>query len=334
MPQLTNSLSPQTRRRHPLRTALLLALAGLFLAALNYRTIADSLALFNYRPPAGISSLVDQTTMTPLARKILYVNHPELDNKSAFGNKCPSGTSEKTIVLGCYHGDQQGIFLLSVSDPRLNGVEDVTSAHEMLHAAYDRLSSNERIRIDAMLQDYYAHDLHDQRILDTIAAYRKSEPNDVVNEMHSIFGTEVAILPAGLQQYYQRYFTDRAQIVKYAEAYQAEFTSRQTVVKQDDAQLAVMRTQITSQQADLKTRNAAIASAQRVLLDERGTNTDAYNAAVPGYNKQVDDYNAEVQAVKTLIENYNGLVVSRNNIVLEETKLVNELNSTATPINH
>lgn len=335
MQLLTNNQTPTVKRRRTKQLGLLLVLlAALLTAAFNYQNIADWVALRNYLPPAAVSSLATQTTMTPLARKIFYVNHPVLDAKAVFGNKCPNGEREKTIVLGCYRGNQNGIFLLDVSDPRLSGVEDVTAAHELLHAAYDRLSPKERSRIDALLQDYFKRDLRDQRILDTIASYRKTEPNDVVNEMHSIFATEVATLPTELEQYYKRYFTNRAKIVSYAVAYQAEFTSRQTAVKLADEQLASIKAQITSRQADLKTRNTTIISTQKTLLAERSRNTTVYNAAVPGYNKMVDDYNVEVQAVKILIESYNDLVVSRNKIVLEQAKLVNELNATASPINH
>jgi len=335
MQQPTNNQPPTLKRRRAKQLGLLLVLlVAVLTTASNYQNIADWLPLRNYQPPAAISSLADQTTMTPLARKIFYVNHPALDAKTVFGNECPNGQREKTIVLGCYRGNQHGIFLLNVTDPRLGGVEDVTAAHEMLHAAYDRLSSNERSRVDGLLQDYFAHDLHDQRIIDTVASYRKSEPNDVVNEMHSIFGTEVANLPAGLDQYYQRYFTNRAQIVSHADAYQVEFTSRQAAVQRADDQLSALKSRITSGKADLNTRNAVIVSTQKTLLAERTNNTAAYNAAVPGYNKMVDDYNAEVQVVKSLIETHNDLVISRNKIVLEEAQLVNELNSTATPINH
>ena len=142
-------------------------------------------------------------------------------------------------MLGCYHSGQSGIFVLDVTDSRLDGVEQVTAAHEMLHAAYDRLSRSERSKVDAMLEDYYKNDLKDQRIVETINAYKKSEPKDVVNEMHSIFATEIASLPAPLEKYYQRYFTDRGQIVANAERYKSEFTSRQEAIVGYDAQLRI-----------------------------------------------------------------------------------------------
>src|SRR5262249_17898052 len=123
-------------------------------------------------------------------------NHPEIDTKNNFSSNCPNNGGEKTVILGCYHPDQNGIFVLGVSDPRLDGVMQVTAAHEMLHAEYDRLNSKDRSYVNGLLMDYYEHDLHDQRIQDVIAAYKLSEPNDVVNEMHAVFGTEIAKLPA------------------------------------------------------------------------------------------------------------------------------------------
>ncbi|HSX45681.1 MAG TPA: hypothetical protein VLG27_01595 [Candidatus Saccharimonadia bacterium] len=307
-------------------------LAALGTAAANRQNIYDWMALRNYQVPGYVAGLAAQDTMTASARKIFYVNHPAIDNKTTFADVCPSGTREQTIVLGCYHGGQGGIYLLQVSDPRLDGVEQVTAAHEMLHAAYDRLSSSDKQKVDAMLLDYYDNDLHNQRIRDTIAAYKKTEPNDVVNEMHSVFGTEVASLPSGLEQYYKRYFTDRAQVAAFAAQYQAEFTSRQTAVQQDDRQLTALKSQIDSQEADLKSRQSQIDSAQSQLLAERDGNTSAYNAAVPGFNAQVDAYNAEVGQVQALISQFNQLVAARNAVAFEEDQLVNALSNNVAPI--
>ncbi len=83
----------------------------------------------------------------------------------------------------------------------------------MLHAAYNRLNSADKSRIDNSLQKYYQHTLTDQRIKNIIAAYKKTEPNDLVNEMHSIFGTEVAELPPELETYYKQYFSNRSVVV-------------------------------------------------------------------------------------------------------------------------
>ncbi len=313
---------------------LVLWLGLLGWAVFNRQNIFDWWQLQHYQAPVAVSELAVQDTLTDYAHKVFYVNHPSIDDKTTFASKCPNNGGEQTIVLGCYHGDQAGIFLLSVSDPRLNGVEQVTAAHEMLHAAYDRLSGSNRKQVDAWLMDYYQHSLHDKRILDTIAAYKKSEPNDWVNEMHSVFGTEIAGLPQNLETYYQRYFTDRSQVTKFAANYQAEFTSRQAAVARDDAQLARLKAQITALEADLKGRQAQINSEQDRLVELRNSNNiRAYNAGVPAYNQSVDAYNVEVNELQTLIDQYNQLVTSRNATALEQNQLVKELTTKVAPIN-
>lgn len=304
-------------------------------AALNRQNIFDWWQLEHYQAPAAVSQLAAQDTLTNYAHKVFYVNRPSLDDKTTFASVCPNNGGEQTIVLGCYHSSQAGIFLLNVSDPRLNGVEQVTAAHEMLHAAYDRLSSSERHKVDGWLMDYYQHGLHDQRVLDTIAAYQKSEPNDWVNEMHSVFGTEVASLPSNLETYYQRYFTDRSQVTTYVANYQAEFTSRQAAVARDDAQLATLKAQIASTEADLQAKQTAINNEQSRLMGlKTSQDIEAYNAGVPAYNQRVDTYNTEVNALQAMIDQYNQLVASRNAIALEQNQLVKELTTNVAPINH
>ena len=300
-------------------------------AVANRQNLLDWVQLRDYTAPAAIAALADQDSMTPYGRKIFYVNHPAIDSKDSFFNLCPSG-GEKTIVLGCYHSDQRGIFLLSVNDPRLDGVTQVTAAHEMLHGAYDRLSGADRQEVDAMLLDYYRHGLKDPRILSTIDAYKQSEPDDVVNEMHSVFGSEVSSLPAPLEQYYKRYFTNRAQVAGFANQYEAEFTSRQTIVQRDDKQLDSLKAQISSAEADLKAMQAQLTSQQSQLIHLRASgNVAAYNAGVPIYNNMIDTYNAEVDSVKALIDQFNQLVNERNAVAFEEDQLINALSQQSVP---
>ena len=329
-------MPPAQSRPCPLHLKALLLTFGwlclLVLAAANRQNILDWWKLHNYTAPAAVAQIAAQDTMTGYARKVFYVNQPAIEDKTQF-TQCPIG-DEKTIVLGCYKGGQNGIYVLSVSDPRLNGVEQVTAAHEMLHAAYDRLSTSERSKVDAMLTEYYQHDLSDERIKATIDEYKQSEPNDVVNEMHSIFGTEVASLPAPLEQYYTRYFTNRQAVTNYASDYQAEFTSRADAVKADDARLAAMKQQIETKQAALKTQRASLEAQSAQMQAERSSgNIGAYNAAVPGYNASVNSYNAGVDALQLLVDQYNQLVSERNALAVETQQLSNELNVQASPIN-
>lgn len=327
MPPSANNPKPKKSFGSLLRLIFILAIiAGLFL---NRQNLFDWYKLRNYTAPASVAQLATDDAMTPLGRKIFYVNHPVVNDKASFLAVCPNNGGEKTIILGCYHSWQAGVYVLAVTDPLLNGVEQVTSAHEMLHAAYDRLSPSERNKVNGWLMNYYHNDLKDDRIKKIIDAYKQSEPKDVVNEMHSVFGTEIAQLPAPLEAYYKQYFTNRQQVTTYSAAYQAVFTSRQNTVKNDDARLASLKTQIEDIKAQLKDQYKQIIDRQEQLQALRNSNqTASYNAQVPAYNQEVENYNSEVRQLQSLVNQYNQLVAERNAIVFEEQQLSNELNAT------
>jgi hypothetical protein len=320
---LNAKTSSSTRR---LLLVLLVILVGLTALAYNRQSLADWWALRTYRAPDEVAQLATQDTMTPYGRKVLYVNRPALQLKSSFRG-CNLG-KEQAAVLGCYHSNQQGIFVLKVTDNRLNGIEQVTAAHEMLHAAYDRLSSKQKQSVSTLLENYYHRGLQDPVIKEQMANYQKIEPNDVVDEMHSVFGTEVAHLPAALEAYYQRYFTNRTAVTGYYNAYEAEFTSRQAAVKTDDAQLTQLKQLIDAQEATLQSQYTQL-QATRSKLDtfRQQNNISDYNAGVPGYNAAVKTYNDQVGDYKTLVAQYNQLVDTRNSIALEAQELTNEITS-------
>lgn len=303
---------------------IILIAAGVWL---NQNALFDMWRLRGYTPPAEVVALADETTMTDSARRLFYVYRPALQDKSTFNTSCTN--SEQTIVLGCYV-QHQGIYLYNVSDPRLDGVIEVTAAHEMLHAAYDRLSEKERKRIDG-LTSQVEKTLTDERLKSTIEGYRSKDPSVVPNEMHSIFATELADLPTDLETYYARYFTNRRAIVQLADQYKQAFTERENQVKSIDEQLKSLKTQIDSLNASLESQQASLKTSYDDLQQKRrGNDIDAYNAAVPAYNQAVVAYNANVNKQKQLVSQYNSLVEQRNDLATEENELIKALDSRET----
>ncbi len=310
----------------------LLGLAAIFS---NHQNIRDYWQLRGYAAPSEVANIAAQDTMTDFGRKVFYVNQPQINHKTDFGQRCPDASREHTIVLGCYHSDQAGIFLLNVTDPRLNGVKQVTAAHEMLHAAYDRLSNKERQAVDEQLMAYYKNSLKDERLLKTIDAYKKSEPNDVVNEMHSIFGTEIASLPSSLEEHYRKYFVNRAQVVAFSAQYQAEFTSRKDKVAAADARLNTLKNQIETIKKDLEAKQSEITSRQEALVAQRNSgDVNGYNAGVPAYNNLIADFNNQANSLRGIVAQYNELVASRNAIALEQDQLQKSLSADVETINN
>lgn len=287
----------------------------------------DMWRLRGYTAPAEIVKIADETTMSPDARRLFYVYRPELNDKTEFNANC-SG-SEQTIVLGCYI-KHQGIYLYDVSDARLSGVVEVTAAHEMLHAQYDRLSKKEKARIDNLTAQVAAT-ITDERFKKTIENYRNKDSNVVPNELHSILATEVRTLPQELEAYYARYFNKRSEIVDMAEAYKQAFTDRENEVASIDAKLAALKAQIDSLNQALETQQSDLKVQYNELQSQRQSgNTEAYNQGVPAYNQAVNDYNAAVRRQRSLVAEYNQLVEERNNLATEENELIQALDSRET----
>jgi hypothetical protein len=72
------------------------------------QNIADWWRLHNYQVPQDIAQLASDTTMTPYAKHLFYINHPSLETKDSFNQHC-SDESKETAVLGCFRGNRQGI---------------------------------------------------------------------------------------------------------------------------------------------------------------------------------------------------------------------------------
>lgn len=307
----------------------LIIIVGLLLVIWQRQAVYDQLRLIGYQPDADVAQLASDTSMTDRARRIYYVNHPDMQDKSEFSEQCPAGT-EQTVVLGCYKTGQQGIYLLQVTNEELKGIEQVTAAHEMLHAAYDRLSNKERQRVDAMLQQYYQSHLSDETIKQTIEDYKQTEPDDLINEMHSIFGTQIKDLPADLNSYYSQYFTERDKITDYYKTYEDAFNTRRQQIKYYDAQLNSEKKQIDQLKASTEAQSEALKSQRETLDSYRALNqVEAYNNGVGSYNAAVSRYNNDVSRLQELIKSYNLLVTKRNAIAFEERQLVQSLSSPA-----
>ena len=140
-------------RRSWLVVSFVLILAGGATFWIKHNEVLDWLATRGYEPSSLIATLASDTTMTPYAERLFYANRPEVQDKQAFNQSC-TDPSEQVAVLGCFIGNRMGIYLYDVTDERLNGIEQVTAAHEMLHQAYQRLGKKEKTRINGLLQEY------------------------------------------------------------------------------------------------------------------------------------------------------------------------------------
>lgn len=303
---------------------LLAILASGYLLWQNKYNIYDWYALRNYQPSSQISTLASQSGMNSYGQKLFYVNDPAVSNKEQFSKEC-NNNKEQTIVLGCFTGTN--IYVYNVSDARLQGVEEVTAAHEMLHAAYARLSSTEKEKVDKLTSDAFQR-INNPRISGLVDSYRSQDPSVVPNELHSILGTEVANLGPGLEQYYAKYFTDRSRVVGFSQAYEGVFSELKNQVEKYDADLNLRKSEIGRLEQNLNQQSDQLASMKKQMERYSSSGqTAAFNTMVPAYNQQVNDYNSQAADYKNLLQEYNNLVQERNKLATQQQGLVESLDS-------
>lgn len=309
----------------------LMLLSALVFGLWNRQAIIDWYRLRDYTPPADVAALAEHTTMNDLGKKLFYVHKPQLEDEAAFNESC--STEEQTIVLGCYIS-HRSIHIFDVDDPRLQGIREVTAAHEMLHAAYDRLDSSERQEVDLMTVTYYdSIKQHDERLRKVVESYMQRDPSSVNGELHSILATEVRDLPPELEDYYARYFTNRTAIVDYSEQYEEVFTQQQQKIQS-------LKDEIEALETGLHERMQAITASETEIQQEaarlntlrRQDQIEAYNAAVPGYNQLVNEYKRMIDRYNSDVQRLNNLIADYNDLAVQQKELYDAIDSSQTEL--
>lgn len=172
--------------------------------------LGDAWRAWTAHPTPELSALMTDATMTDHARFVFLAASPEVQSLQQVNDAC-SGTDRRVQVLGCYLAGGPSIHIARVGAP---GVEAVTAAHEMLHAAWDRTAEGERSTLERELEAAYARlaPTH-PALVATMAVYARTEPGARDDELHSILGTELPDLGPALEHHYAEYFADRAALV-------------------------------------------------------------------------------------------------------------------------
>lgn len=188
----------------------------------NEKHLKDQLIAYQFEPSEDIKRYVDEAGLSAMGELYLMASQPQVVPAVEFDRYCTR--SEPGIgVLGCYTLRDQRIYLYDVTDPRLTPMEPVVAAHEMLHAAWARLSAEEHDRLAVLLEEGFAMLPPDHELRSRIQSYEANNPASRIPELYAILGTEVANLPADLEAHYSIYFDDRMKCVRMAEKFYAVF---------------------------------------------------------------------------------------------------------------
>ena len=241
--------------------------------------------------PADVADLAATTTMTEQARRIFLAARPAIEDPVTFAGNCGIATpadvpgEARSHTSGCYVAGR--IHLLTPDRAEARDLLYVVAAHELLHAVYASLGPAERARIDAELEAARPGNV---RLEERLKPYG-STPT-LINEVHSILGSEFEMVPPALEAHYARYFADRSAVV----------AARQRTLGAREKEIARLRAEVDDLDDRIETLRATMIS-QRAAGDIR-----AYNASVDVFNGLVGRYNASVAALNAQIAEYNGLL--------------------------
>ncbi len=242
--------------------------AGAF-AFLNYQLIIDHAVASQYKPSSAVLELENQVQFTSKGSFLFHATQAQLDDSASFNRHCQK-KDEQSVVLGCYHSPQR-IYVYDVKDSRLEGIRPVTAAHEMLHAAYDRLSQSERDRLHQLIDTALPNVLQTKSDLaERLKIYERIEPGEHYNELHSILGSEAESLPAELEKHYRQFFKDRRLIAGFASSYAKVFN-------------------------DLKVNQGSLVEELKVLSIEISALSDEYNLEIQQLNSDIENFNSLAQ---------------------------------------
>jgi len=329
-------VEPQPRNKSRVLLKLLVSVLLFAFASwifLNRQFVIDQVSVWQFRPSSDVVELAQRTSMTDAGRFYFYASHPDVQDRTEFNNSCKNLSTQETVVLGCY--STRRIYLFNVNDPALDGIKEVTAAHEMLHAAYDRLNQRERRHIDELL-DNVAKTVSDTGLQKLLKEYDKTEPGERLNELHSILGTQVLDVGDELEAYYKRYFSDRHQVVALSQKYESVFNNLRTQQDQLAKELEQLAAELT---VESNSYNASIAqlNASIVSFNKQAT-AGGFNSQAE-FNSQRADLVALQEQLRTDQERLNGKIVVYNQkrtqleaINSEAEELNRSINSNLSPV--
>lgn len=311
-------------------------LSGLFIVTAwwvftNRQYLLDQMTVWSYEPTSSIATITERVAFTDKGEFAFYATRPEVSDQSNFNSQCPR-QEPGSPILGCYTGEDR-IYIYDITNEKLDGMEEVTAAHEMLHAVWVRTSESEKKKLETQIRDAYAG-INDPELKERMDYYQRTEPGEFVNELHSILGTEEVGLSADLQAYYSQFF-DRDKVLalhqNYDSHYKALYARANELYPLMQALSASIETRSTSYDTAARQLSADITSfntratngsfssmsqfnSQRAALVSRSNSLEAERVKINADIAIYDKYYAEYEEISKQIEVLNDSMDSYNQI--------------------
>lgn len=311
---------------------VVLVLALSVLAILYGQKAYDYFKAQSFTPSSEIANVSERLKLTSYGQTLFYASSPTLQDQKLLNANCQS--AERTVaILGCYY--KRDIHLFDVTNSELDGAKEVTAAHEMLHAAYDRLNVFERQRVNRLLEEEYARVNDDPDLQKLMSYYQNKEPGAELNELHSIIGTTIENISPDLEKYYGQYFEDRDMIVEMNRNYTEVF--KRLDAEADDLSVKIntlgegIEKDSENYEADRAQLELDVNSFnERASSGDYGTRAE-FNSARQLLVARIANLTSRQQEINTRIDEYNSYVSRLNELSVRVSELNQGINGVAAP---
>ncbi len=279
-----------------------------------------------YSTPAEISQIAEDIGLTNYAKFIFGGTKPNVEDRDTFNVNCNSHDVEIS-TLGCYHNGE--IHIYNVDSDELAGIKESTAAHELMHAVWAHLNVFERQQLEKAILEVYNSEQHNANFKKQLETYSEDE---LVEELHSRFATEVKDLPEVLEKHYAKYFKNQDELVNFYEHYRLPFEKLDAQFQALSNDLKTLQTDLDELQLDYEEKSASLEkeiSEFNSCADTVGCFTSDYvfnsrrNELVQAQVALEDLYSELSQKV----DEYNAKVDEYNNSILRGEELDSKMNS-------
>lgn len=304
-------------------SAMAVVLVAAIVIILNHDWINDWYRGVSYEPSDEMAKIRDELDLTGQGVFLYNAAQPVLNEAMEFNENCRKDESE-TAVLGCYADGN--IYIYNIVAPELDGIRELTTAHELLHAKWARMSDDEKIAlVESLTRVFEAN----QDFLDEeINQYDISEKQE---ELYVRAGTEVKDLPEKLEEHFAEIFENQDAVVDFYDKYIAVFRKKksemealmqamQDIQAEIASKTATYEAQYAQLEADIASFNSCAAVAgcfgsegefylRRTGLVARQNELNMLNEEINGlvdvYNEKVELYNSDVTETHKLHDMIN-----------------------------
>lgn len=273
-----------------------------------------------YHPTDDVKMIAQKMALTQKGLDIFYISQPKILDAKSFSEQAPKNFDSRA-TLGYYKNRK--IYIYNIQNPDLAGIVEVTSAHETLHAVWQRMSQAKKNKVGQLLEADYQR-VKTPKLASLMSDYEKSEPGQRTNELFAILGTEYGNLSSALEAQYAKIFKDRHKIVAMAASYQAKFDELSLKSNQLSQEITNLKTELDTElaryQSDIDQLNAEVSAFNGNAENAHYADDNEFDLKRQQLLQRVSELESRQTALNDKVNLFNEKVAALNQISIRASE--------------